>query len=62
MNKRILLGIDTNFSPATQQALQTVSEFMQQTTPLLRLVLLNVIPLPIVASPSIGLYAGQIQS
>src|SRR5215471_4209848 len=62
MSKRILLGIDTNFSPATQQAIQTVSEFMQQTTPLLRLVLLNVIPLPIVASPSIGLYAGQFQS
>jgi len=38
MNKRILLGIDTNFSPATQQALHTVSEFMQQAAPLLRLI------------------------
>jgi nucleotide-binding universal stress UspA family protein len=62
MNKRILLGIDANFSPATQQALQTVSEFMQQTSPLLHLVLLNVISLPAVASPSIGLYAGQLQA
>ena len=62
MNKRILLGIDANFSPATQQALQTVSEFMQQAAPLLRLVLLNVIPIPAVASPSLGLYAGQFQS
>ena len=62
MNKRILLGIDANFSPATQQALLTVSEFMQQATPLLRLVLLNVIPIPAIASPSLGLYAGQFQS
>src|SRR5712692_1859637 len=62
MNKRILLGIDANFSPATQQALHTVSEFMQQATPLLRLVLLNVIPIPAIASPSLGLYAGQFQS
>ena len=62
MNKRILLGIDANFSPATQQALNTVSEFMQQAAPLLRLILLNVIPLPAIASPSLGLYAGQFQS
>ncbi len=62
MNKRILLGIDANFSPATQQALHTVSEFIQQATPLLRLVLLNVIPIPAIASPSLGLYAGQFQS
>ena len=62
MNKRILLGIDTNFSPATQQALHTVSEFMQQAAPLLRLILLNVIPIPAIASPSLGLYAGQFQS
>ena len=62
MNKRVLLGIDTNFSPATQQALHTVSEFMQQAAPLLRLILLNVIPIPAIASPSLGLYAGQFQS
>ena len=62
MNKRILLGIDASMSPATQQALYVVGEFLQQATPLLRLVLLNVIPLPSVASPSLGLYAGQLQS
>jgi nucleotide-binding universal stress UspA family protein len=62
MNKRILLGIDANFSPATQQALHTVSEFMQQAAPLLRLILLNVIPIPTIASPSLGLYSGQFQS
>ena len=62
MNKRILLGIDASMSPATQQALYVVGEFLQQATPLLRLVLLNVIPLPSVASPSFGLYAGQLQS
>src|SRR5579864_1474314 len=62
MNKRILLGIDANFSPATQQALRTVSELMQQTSSLLHLVLLNVIPLPTMAPPSLGLYTGQFQS
>jgi len=61
MNKRILLGIDASFSPATQQALHTVSELMQQTSPLLHLVLLNVISLPAIATTSIGLYAGQFQ-
>ena len=61
MNKRILLGVDSTISPATRQALLTMSEFIQQATPQLRLVLLNVIPLPSMASPSPGMYAGPLQ-
>ncbi len=46
MNKRILLGIDANLSPPTQYALRAASEFLQQPTSDLRLVLLHVIPVP----------------
>jgi nucleotide-binding universal stress UspA family protein len=60
MNKRILLGIDTNFSPSTQQALRVVSDFMQQAAPELRLVLLSVIAVPSTSSPSLGLYVGHL--
>jgi nucleotide-binding universal stress UspA family protein len=61
MNKRILLGVDSTISPATQQALLIMSEFIQQAAPQLRLVLLNVIPLPSIASPAPGMYAGPLQ-
>lgn len=61
MNKRILLGVDSTISPATRQALLTMSEFIQQAVPQLRLVLLNVIPLPSMVSPSPGMYAGPLQ-
>ena len=60
MSKRILLGIDTNFSPATQHAVRTVAEFMEQATSQLHLVLLSVIPIPSMTSPSSGLYAGHL--
>ena len=61
MNKRILLGVDSTISPATRQALLTMSDFIQQATPQLQLVLLNVIPLPTMASPSPGMYLGPFQ-
>src|SRR5258708_36660796 len=61
MNKPILLGVDSTISPATRQALLTMSEFIQQAAPQLRLVLLNVIPLPSMVSPSPGMYAGPLQ-
>jgi nucleotide-binding universal stress UspA family protein len=61
MNKRILLGVDSTISPATRQALLTMSEFIQQAAPQLRLLLLNVIPLPSMASLSPGTYAGPLQ-
>jgi len=60
MNKRILLGIDTNFSPSTQHALRVVSEFMQQAAPELHLVLLSVIAVPSTSSPSLGIYVGHL--
>jgi nucleotide-binding universal stress UspA family protein len=60
MNKRILLGIDTNISPATQRAMSTVCEIMQQPSSLLQLVLLHVISTPAMTSPSLGMYVGHI--
>jgi nucleotide-binding universal stress UspA family protein len=60
MDKRILLGIDTNSSPATQRALSVVCELMQQPSTHLQLVLLHVIPIPAMASPSLGMYVGHI--
>jgi nucleotide-binding universal stress UspA family protein len=62
MDKRILLGVDATISPATQRALYTIGEFISQAAPQLRLILLNVIPLPAVASPSPGMYVGHFQS
>lgn len=58
MNKRILLGVDANIAPATQHALRTVSEFLEESSPRLHLVLLNVIPLPYTVSPSLGMSIG----
>jgi nucleotide-binding universal stress UspA family protein len=46
MNKHILLGIDTDLSPPTQYALRVVSEFLAQSSPDVRLLLLHVIPIP----------------
>jgi nucleotide-binding universal stress UspA family protein len=60
MNKRILLGIDTNISPATQLALRAVSVFMEQSEPQLHVVLLSVIPVPYMTSPSLGMYVGHL--
>jgi len=60
MSKRILLGIDTNFSPTTQHAVRAVGEFMEQATSQLHLVLLSVIPVPSMTSPSLGMYVGHL--
>jgi nucleotide-binding universal stress UspA family protein len=59
MNRRILLGIDNQVSPATQNALRTVSEFMELTPLQFRLVLLSVIPGPYATTPSLGMYVGH---
>ncbi len=59
MNRRILLGIDTDISPATQRAMRTVCEIMEQSLPHLHLVLLHVIPLPAIATPSLGMYVNH---
>jgi nucleotide-binding universal stress UspA family protein len=62
MSKRILLGVDAPMSPATQYALRMVSEFIEQASPRVDLVLLHIIPIPYITSPSLGIYAGQIQT
>ena len=61
MSKYILLGIDAPISPATQRALRTMSEFVEQAAPYLNLVLLHVIPVPAIASPALGMYIGHMQ-
>lgn len=61
MSKRILLGIDSNISPATWQALRTMTEFIEAASSIeLRLVLIHVIALPYMASPSAGMYGGHL--
>jgi nucleotide-binding universal stress UspA family protein len=62
MHKRILLGIDAPITPATQQALRAVCEFIDQTLPESHLILLHVIPVPSISSPTLGMYAGHIHS
>ncbi len=59
MNERILVGIDMDLSPTTQQTLRSVGVLFEQATPQVYLVLLNVIPMPqmIVAHP--GFYMSQ---
>jgi nucleotide-binding universal stress UspA family protein len=54
MDKRILIGVDMDFSLATRQALHAVSELLKQCSPCLGLILLTVIPVPYTASPSPG--------
>ncbi len=61
MSKRILLGIDSNTSPATLRALRTVTEFIEAAPVIeVRLVLIHVISLPNISSPSAGMYAGHL--
>lgn len=59
MNERILVGIDMDLSPATQQTLRSVGELFEQAASQVYMVLLNVIPMPqmVVAHP--GFYMGQ---
>ena len=62
MNKHILLGIDAPISPATQQALHLMGEFLGQATPQLHLFLLHVIPVPTLPSSALGnMYIGHVQ-
>jgi nucleotide-binding universal stress UspA family protein len=61
MNKRILLGVDAPISPATQHALRSMSEFVEQAAPLLQIVLLHVIPIPYFTSPALGISTGHLQ-
>ncbi|GAC1618472.1 MAG: hypothetical protein NVS4B7_10760 [Ktedonobacteraceae bacterium] len=60
MNKRILLAIDTNISPATQHILCAVSNLVGQGYSSFHLVLLSVIPVPSMSSPALGMYIGHL--
>ncbi|HVB73554.1 MAG TPA: universal stress protein [Ktedonobacteraceae bacterium] len=62
MHKRILLGVDAPVSPATQNALRTVCEFVEEATSETCLILLHVIPVPNISSPTLGMYTGQMQT
>ena len=62
MHKRILLGIDAPVTPATQHALRAVCEFIDQIIPEIHLFLLHVISVPNISSPTLGIYAGHMQS
>jgi nucleotide-binding universal stress UspA family protein len=46
MNRRIVVAIDADLSPATQLALRVASELLELSSAHLRVVLLHVIPLP----------------
>src|SRR6266704_3020094 len=54
MNKLILLGVDVDLSPATQQALYVTSELFAHSSADLCLVLLHVIPIPYDTTPAWG--------
>jgi hypothetical protein len=56
MNRRIVLGIDSDISPATQLALHVASSLLELSSPQLCLVLLHVIPVPYVSLPRWGMY------
>ncbi len=61
MNKHILLGVDAPISPATQQALHLMGEFVEQAAPQLHLFLLHVIPVAAISTPVLGMYIGHVQ-
>jgi nucleotide-binding universal stress UspA family protein len=63
--KRILLGVEASFSPATQQAMHMISELVaptNMTTSAFHLVLLNVIPVTQVMTIHPGFYTGQLET
>ncbi len=60
MDKRILFGVDSDLSPMTQHLLHTAGEFIEQATPEVHCILLNVVPTAQVISTHPGLYAGHI--
>ena len=62
MNKKILLGVDAEFSQATQRALLAVSEFYEQSMLPYSLLLVNVIPIAQPATSHPAMYLGNISA
>jgi nucleotide-binding universal stress UspA family protein len=60
MDKRILFGVDSDLSPITQHVLHEAGELVEQATPEVHCILLNVVPTAQVISTHPGLYAGHI--
>ncbi len=58
-SKRVLLGVDADFSPATQRALHTVSELFVCMSPPISLIVLTVIPIEQTVMTNPGMYVGQ---
>jgi nucleotide-binding universal stress UspA family protein len=61
MDRRLLLGIDLQFSPSTQHALCEAFELLELCSPYLSLMLLTVIPVPYVASSCSGSLKGSLR-
>ncbi len=59
MDKRILLCIDANFSPATQSMVRAVGELVQQTDTTFSLILLHTIPITQIIADQTGYYLEQ---
>jgi nucleotide-binding universal stress UspA family protein len=59
MQMKILLCVDTELSPATQRALLTACNLIEQASPHFSLLLLTVIPITQIATTHPGVYVGQ---
>ncbi len=59
MQRKILLGIDAELSPATRRALITACEISEQASPSYSLLLLTVMPVIQTATTHPGIYVGQ---
>lgn len=60
MDRRILLGVDADLTPITQQALRAVGALFAQTVPSVSLIVLTVVPALQTMTTNPGMYVGQI--
>lgn len=60
MDKRILLGVDADLSPMTQQALRAAGALFAQAVPQVSLIVLTVIPVLQTMTTNPGMYVGQV--
>ncbi|HTI14408.1 MAG TPA: universal stress protein [Dictyobacter sp.] len=59
MKKRILLGVDSNFSSATQHAVRALGDLVQDTDPTISFILLHTIPMTHIVAEQPGYYVDQ---
>lgn len=60
MDKRILLGVDADLTPMTQQALRAAGALFAQAAPQVSLIVLTVVPVLQTMTTNPGMYVGQI--